>query len=62
MMPDYGGWIEAQRPASFLQTPTDIDIIARRTELGIKPANGLKTGLAKCHVATRDVLCLTVRK
>src|SRR5207245_10360992 len=23
VMPDYGGWIETQRPASFLQTPTD---------------------------------------
>src|SRR5437870_7442920 len=52
VMPDYGGRIEAQRPASFLQTPTDIDIIARHTELGIKPANGLNTGLANCHAPT----------
>jgi hypothetical protein len=56
MMPYYSRGAEAECPAARLQTPADINVVARRAELRIEPADRLEAVCSKRRVATRDVL------
>src|SRR5437867_3146450 len=44
-------------PPSFLQSPTEIDIITRNPESLIKTADRFQTRTPHCHVASGNVLC-----
>jgi hypothetical protein len=39
MMPDQGGWVEPQRHPALLQTPAQIDVVSRNSELPVKSSN-----------------------
>ena len=60
MVPDDRRRTEAELPALVLQPPADVDIVARRPELRVEPANGHKGVPPEGHVAARDVLCLPI--
>src|SRR6266704_14641 len=50
VMPNEGRGAEPQSPPFLLQTPADIDVIARNVELRIEPADGFEGHFAKGHV------------
>ena len=62
MMPDQGRRVEAHRPASLLQAPAEVHIIAGDGEPAVESADGLQAGLSNGHVAARNVLRHAVGK
>ncbi len=59
-MPDHGGGTEGQPEARILQSPTNIDVVARSAKTRIKPADRFQRLLAKGHVTSRQVFRLDV--
>src|SRR5712691_6244081 len=62
VVPDHGRRIESQCPASLLQSPAHIDIVAGNTELRIKPPYGLEGSFPKRNVTDWNVFRLLVRE
>src|SRR5919199_6177963 len=62
VMPDHGGGAEPERPATLLQAPADVDIVAGDAVAGIKPSDRLQRLLAEGHIAARNMLRLAVRQ
>src|SRR5439155_8892220 len=60
VMPDHRRRAESQRPAPLGQTPAHVHVVSSDAELRIESANGLQIGLAKGHVASRDVFRLAI--
>src|SRR5207244_11911088 len=60
MVPYHRRGMEAERPASLLQPPADIQVVAGCSEAWIEAADRLETGLPKRHVAPGDVLRLAI--
>ena len=62
MMPHEGGGTEPEYPASLLQPPAHIHVIASHPELRIKSADRFQTLFAKSHIASGNVLGHKVRQ
>ena len=60
MVPDHSGGAEAQRPASLLEAPTYVHVVACSAELRVESSDRLETGFAEHHVAAGNVLRLAV--
>src|SRR5207253_9496812 len=62
VVPDHGGGAEPERPATLLQAPAHVHIVAGDAVAGIKPPDRLQRLLAEGHIAARNVLRLAIRK
>src|SRR3989442_9277395 len=60
MMPDDRCWAKPQCPTFSLQSPANIDVIARDTELRVECADGFEAGFAKSYVAARNMFGLPI--
>src|SRR5215469_10839819 len=62
MMPHHSRRAEANRPPLILQSPTQINVVARRAKTGIKAIDSEQRLFAVRHVAARNVFGDLVRK
>src|SRR5204862_2656872 len=62
MMSDESCWRVHYDSSTLLQSPTNINIIPRDSETGVKASYSLKGFSSKCHVATWDMLSYPVGK
>src|SRR5919204_2744455 len=62
VVPDHSSGAEPERPATLLQAPADVHIVAGDAVAGIKPPDRLQGLLAEGHIAARNMLRLAVRE
>src|SRR5205823_846667 len=62
VVPDHSGGAEPERPATLLQPPAHVHIVAGDAVAEIKPPDRLQRLLAEGHIAARNMLRLAVRK
>src|SRR5215210_5959524 len=62
VVPDNRRGAEPQRPTALPQPPADIDVVTGNPEARIERANLFEVRFTKSHVATRDVLSLSIRE
>src|SRR5688572_11182948 len=51
---------EAELPPAVAYPPAHVDVIARRPEQGVEPADSDESAPTESHVTARDVLCLPI--
>src|SRR6185369_7072049 len=62
IMPNKTGTAESQLVTKLLQPPADVDIIPGFSEDWVKPIDLLKSPLVEGHVATWNMIRLTIRQ
>src|ERR1041385_262144 len=60
VVPNHRGRMKAQLPATLMEPPAEIDIIARDSKLRVEPFDCLEASAAIRHVASRQMLGLPI--
>src|SRR5690349_5233522 len=61
MVPYHRGRAETEPPASLLQPPTHVDIVASYAVLRIEPTDRLESSFADRQITAWEVICLSIR-